>query len=142
MFFCFMILAAAIAASVGLPVAYTSPPFGAAAFERVVADDGAASFVAGGSAFLNMDAIVSGIFSGDLQLSCAAKSAACLLSRTGFKLLRETPGESGDVPAFALKVYVARYLVSVSAGGKNVKNIPSNVKNWQYAIDPIHLEIV
>ncbi|MDR1472078.1 MAG: hypothetical protein LBS75_06100 [Synergistaceae bacterium] len=139
--FCVAIITVLAAMSAGLPAACDVPPFGAEAARGVSAAGGAAAFV-GAGVLSNRDMIVSDPFSGESRLVYAVKHAACLFSRTGFRLLREAPGASRDASVLALKVYTAGYRVSVSEGGKNVKNVPSRVKNWQHAIDPVYLDIV
>jgi hypothetical protein len=89
----------------------------------------------------NRDIMISSSFVIDAKLFLDLKRA-CPPSRIGSKLSIETSGDARDAAVSALRVYVTRYIVSVSEGGKNVRNIPSNTKNWQYAIDPAYLEII
>jgi hypothetical protein len=100
------------------------------------------SFISRVEALRNTDVIVSNHFNMNINLFLDLKHAVCLFFRIGSKLSAETPDISSNAAASALRAYVTWYLVSVSEGGKNAKNIPSNTKNWRYAIDPIHLEII
>jgi hypothetical protein len=105
-----------------------------------LSNDGAGLFIGCDDALSNRDIIVSDSSAIDGVLFFHVKRAVCLLSQVASKLSRNTSAVFGSA-SVRVKVYIARYLVSVSEGGKNVKNIPSNIKNWQYAVDPAHLEI-
>ncbi|MDR1137951.1 MAG: hypothetical protein LBK91_06470 [Synergistaceae bacterium] len=47
-----------------------------------------------------------------------------------------------DAQANAYRKYKQEYLVSITEGGKNTNNIPSHLKEWDYAVDPFHRETI
>jgi preprotein translocase subunit SecF len=47
-----------------------------------------------------------------------------------------------DAQANARKKYEQEYLTSITEGGKNTINVPSRLKEWDYAVDPFHLETI
>jgi hypothetical protein len=128
------------ALSTGLPVGDALSPDGENSLHGALPSDGTGLFIGSDDVLSNRDIIFSDSSIIDDELFFCIESTECLSSQIGSKLPHETSAVFRNAPVYALKAYTTQYIVSVSEGGKNVKNIPSNIKNWQYAVDPVHLE--
>jgi hypothetical protein len=72
----------------------------------------------------------------------AFKTARSPFSDIGGTISKNLLTITRDAQANTRKNYEREYLASITEGGKNTINVPSRLKEWDYAVDPFHLETI
>jgi hypothetical protein len=72
----------------------------------------------------------------------AFRTARSPFSDIGYVISKRFLAVTRDAQANARKKYEREYLASITEGGKNTINVPSRLKEWDYAVDPFHLETI
>jgi hypothetical protein len=73
---------------------------------------------------------------------CAFKTARSIFSGADGTISKCLLTMTRDAQDNIRKKYEREYLASITEGGKNTISVPSRLKEWNYAVDPFHLETI
>ncbi|MDR1966493.1 MAG: hypothetical protein LBQ36_07265 [Synergistaceae bacterium] len=76
----------------------------------------------------------------DSAIYYMSKNALCPFSDIDRKISKKTLIAARNAQAIARKKYEKEFLISITEGGKNVKNIPSIIEEWRDAVVPFYSE--
>jgi hypothetical protein len=78
----------------------------------------------------------------DGSIYCFSRNVSCPFSTVEKKISKENLIAIRKTQAIAHKKYEKEFLISITEGGKNAKNVPSIVREWRDAVEPFFRETI